>query len=431
MVSSIDSLFTDGGQPNQGFIGIPDLFSSEEESKDKEVDKPEENRKVEDSDKSKSEVKAEKKTKTEETKEVKKETEVAQDTDDSESPGFIDMLSDLSEVNKDIQEGKYENIDELRAIADSLVKDGVIVPYEDNQDVKTYSSDEIKSLIKDNLEYIRKQVAAEAIEKFFDDLPYEVQDIILYYMGGGKDVKGMLREIFESKNVEEIDVSDDSGAEYIVRKYLKDVENMKDDEVEEELKAYKESNILKNRAAKYKDRLISIRNEEIEKKKKEQESVAEKKRKMYEEFVKNVNDQISKYQPFVADIPSDVIDSIRRGLINNDFDSVTGVKTNILGNLIEKHLITSPNIRLVAEAVYLLMDPENYKKNVYDRIRSQVLSEERSKLKESVSKSISPDTHVADEFNTSVRTKRGSSSRKLNIDTSAVERLKDAFKRSS
>jgi hypothetical protein len=52
------------------------------------------------------------------------------------------------------------------------------------------------------------------------------------------------------------------------------------------------------------------------------------------------------------------------GLVKANYTSVTGKQTNLLGHLLEKYQFIEPNHSLIAETLWLLNDPESYRKNL-------------------------------------------------------------------
>jgi hypothetical protein len=52
------------------------------------------------------------------------------------------------------------------------------------------------------------------------------------------------------------------------------------------------------------------------------------------------------------------------GLVQPNYPSISGRPTNLLGHLLEKHQYVEPNHALIAEALWLLSDPEGYRNKV-------------------------------------------------------------------
>mgnify|MGYP003704704599 CR=1 FL=1 len=55
------------------------------------------------------------------------------------------------------------------------------------------------------------------------------------------------------------------------------------------------------------------------------------------------------------------------GLVQPQYPSITGKPTNLLGHLLEKYQFVEPNHGLIAEALWLLADPDGYKSKIKEQ----------------------------------------------------------------
>ena len=55
------------------------------------------------------------------------------------------------------------------------------------------------------------------------------------------------------------------------------------------------------------------------------------------------------------------------GLVQPNYPSISGKPTNMLGHLLEKYQFVEPRHDLIAEALWLLADPDGYKNKVRDQ----------------------------------------------------------------
>jgi hypothetical protein len=58
---------------------------------------------------------------------------------------------------------------------------------------------------------------------------------------------------------------------------------------------------------------------------------------------------------------------IYTGLVQPSYPSISGKQTNLLGHLLEKYQYVEPNYPLIAEALWLLADPDGYRNKVRDQ----------------------------------------------------------------
>jgi len=55
------------------------------------------------------------------------------------------------------------------------------------------------------------------------------------------------------------------------------------------------------------------------------------------------------------------------GLVQPSYPSISGRPTNLLGHLLEKYQYVEPNHGLIAEALWLLADPDSYRSRIMDQ----------------------------------------------------------------
>jgi hypothetical protein len=69
------------------------------------------------------------------------------------------------------------------------------------------------------------------------------------------------------------------------------------------------------------------------------------------------------------------------GLVQPNYPSISGKPTNLLGHLLEKYQYVEPNHALIAEALYLLADPDGYKAKVRENGKVEQVKETVRALK--------------------------------------------------
>jgi hypothetical protein len=77
------------------------------------------------------------------------------------------------------------------------------------------------------------------------------------------------------------------------------------------------------------------------------------------------------------------------GLVQPAYPSISGRPTNLLGHLLEKHQYVEPNHSLIAEALWLLADPDGYKAKVRENTKKEVVKETVRQLKSEESRKTS------------------------------------------
>ncbi len=76
------------------------------------------------------------------------------------------------------------------------------------------------------------------------------------------------------------------------------------------------------------------------------------------------------------------------GLTQPQYPSISGKQTNELGHLLEKYQFVEPNHGLIAEAYWLLKDPEGYKAKIKDQAKADTTEVIARKLKTEESRKI-------------------------------------------
>ena len=69
------------------------------------------------------------------------------------------------------------------------------------------------------------------------------------------------------------------------------------------------------------------------------------------------------------------------GLVQPNYPSVSGKNTNLLGHLLEKYQFVEPNYPLIAEALWLLADPNGFKAKIMEKGAHTAVEKTVRKLK--------------------------------------------------
>jgi hypothetical protein len=69
------------------------------------------------------------------------------------------------------------------------------------------------------------------------------------------------------------------------------------------------------------------------------------------------------------------------GLIQPQYPSISGKPTNLLGHLLEKYQYVEPNYSLIAEALWLLSNPDDYRQNLMKQGKNAAVEQTVRQLK--------------------------------------------------
>ena len=209
-----------------------------------------------------------------------------------------------------------------------------------------------------------QQLSHDIPQQIFQSMPGEMQYLMDYISKGGTDVKGMMQQLAQVNEVMELDPSDSSDQELIVRQYLSLKGDMTQDEIEDEIATFKDMDRLEQKANQFKPKLEAVREKEVAKKIAEQEQQKQKQQAIANEFIDSVYGVLEKGELGGVKLDRKTQNMLYSGLVQPGYPSITGKPTNLLGHLLEKYQWVEPNHELIAEALWLLADPDGFKNKV-------------------------------------------------------------------
>lgn len=287
----------------------------------------------------------------------------------------------------------------LIELANKLIEKKLLVPFEDDKPISEYTLKDFEELFEANVQEKEKAIREQVPGEFFQSLPEEMQYAAQYIANGGTDLKGLFRTLASVEEVRSLDPENENDQRAIVRSYLQatNVAKLTPEEIEEEINGWDDKGELKAKALKYKPKLDTLQQEQVEYKLQQQESL----RKQQAEQAKQYTDSIYKTLE-TAEINGLKLDKkmqnlLFSGLIQANYQSASGKQTNLLGHLLEQHQFVKPNHALVAEALWLLADPEGYRTKVRELTKKEVVTDTARKLKSEEGRRIA--SHTDDDDN--------------------------------
>lgn len=257
-----------------------------------------------------------------------------------------------------------------------LVEKGVIVPFEDAEDIEKYTEEEIQELIEANFEHKQAEMQNDLAKNFFDSLPRELQYATEYVANGGTDLKGFFRALSENEEVKELSLDSEDDQKKIIRSYLTATKFGDADEIEEEIQEWADREMLKDKAEKFKPKLDKMQEQVIAQKLAKQDELRKKKEVASRKYMQNVHAAISKGELGGVKLDKNTQALLYNGLVQPSYPSISGKQTNLLGHLLEKYQYVEPKHDLIAEVLWHLADPDGFK----SKIRDVGTKEEREKV---------------------------------------------------
>lgn len=315
----------------------------------------------------------------------KKKKTTSVDTDSAFAALDADLEDEESQEEGDKKPGR-KKIDKSGMVEtfSKLIEEGLIVPFEDDKSLEEYSVKDWKDLIQANFEEREKALREQTPKEFFESLPQELQYAAEYVAKGGTDMKGLFRALAQTEEVRSLDPRNQDHQEAIARQYLQATNfgNGDDTLIEDQLQEWVEAGTIGKKAQQFKPKLDQMQEEVIQSKLAQQEQVRAEQLKKKEEYMDNIYNTLKP-----AELNGIKIDSKRQKFLWDElttvkYESMTGRPTNLLGKLLEDHQFgKTPRYDLIAETLWLLSDPDDYKENIRKQAKNEVTQETVRKLK--------------------------------------------------
>ena len=294
----------------------------------------------------------------------------------TESPEAIkatgeDILDNMSLDQDDVEleETKEETrgrkpINGVTDIINKMVKSDKLFAFDDDKSIDEYTAKDIEELLEANLEERANQVRRETPKQFFDALPNELKVAAQYVANGGTDMKGLFRTLAQAEETFEIDASTERGQEKIITEYLNSTGYGTPEEIQEEIEIWKDLGKLEKQAMKFKPKLDKMQEKVVARKLEEQQMKQAQQAEASKQYMDNVYHTLQDGTLNGMKLDKKTQSLLYNGLVQPAYPSVSGKNTNLLGHLLEKYQFQEPNYPLISEALWLLADPDGYKKKI-------------------------------------------------------------------
>jgi hypothetical protein len=284
--------------------------------------------------------------------------------DDEFTGGPNDAIEEVEEKDKGGRPRLTK--DAMIEAATRLIDKGVLQPFDDGKALTDYTVDDFEELIQANIDSQTSEVAQNAPVQLFQQLPEEVQAVIHYALNGGQDIKSVFSQLARAQETFDLDITNEQDQESIARQYLNLTGFGSTEEIEDEVNVLKDRGDLQKYAERYKPKLDARQAEVIEKRLKDQQSAQSRKNDMEKKYHDVVYNTLNANNLNGIPLNNKVQTMLYYGLTDaTKYQDAKGNPTNALGYLLEQHQFgEKANPSLVAEALWLLADPVNYRNSV-------------------------------------------------------------------
>ena len=309
-----------------------------------------------------------------------------------------DELDNLGgeEEEKDKGGRRKTDKDGLYEMTKKLIEKKLIIPFEDDKKLEDYTPEDYQELYEANDAEKARKLQEEIPGQFFKALPNKLQYAAKYVADGGQDLEKLFSVLANVERTAKLDPTTEQGSEAIVREYLQATNFGEDDDIQEEIDGWKDRGELEAKANKFKPKLDAMQEQQVAYKLQEQEELNKQRHDNAQVYMKNVFTVLEPGELNGIKLDKKIQSLIYSGLTQPNYTSQSGKQTNLLGHLLEEYQWGKETRHdLVAEALWLLADPEGYKNKLREGGKKDAVLDTVRKLKTEEAKKIA--SNVIDE----------------------------------
>lgn len=318
---------------------------------------------------------------------VKKEEEKKEVQEDDPKKTVVEKKEEVKDITSVLDKTGEEEEEEddkkdktpanMASILEDLTKEDIIFPFAEDKPLSEYSVEDVKELLKANIEYHKKEALNTEINEFFESLPTEIQYAAKYVADGGTDLKGLFKALAATEEIRTLDVKQVKDRESIIREYYRAIDWGTESEIEEEVERVKElgESELEKLANKYKPKLEKMHEEVIKQQLDRQSKARQRQEQEMNDYLENANDTIISGKLGDIQLDKKTQAALWAGLTQPNYQTRRGAATNELGHLLEKYQYTEPNFELVYKALWLLRDEKGFEEAMAKKLKNEVVSQ--------------------------------------------------------
>jgi hypothetical protein len=294
----------------------------------------------------------------------------------------------------------------LAELAQKMIEEGSLVPFDDDKPLEEYTTKDFRELFEANFQERENAIRENTPKEFFNALPEELQYAAKYVADGGQDLKGLFRTLAQVEEMRQLDPSDEYDQAEIARQYLYATNFGTPEEIEEEINDWKDMDKLQQKANQFKPKLDRMQEEIVARQLAEQEVKKQQQEHAARQYTDNVYSTLANGEIGGLKLDRKVQSMLYSGLVQPNYPSISGKPTNLLGHLLEKYQFVEPRHDLIAEALWLLADPDGYKSKIKDQGSKQAVEKTVRQLKTEQSRKITSSVNDDREYDPKTRTSK-------------------------
>ena len=280
----------------------------------------------------------------------------------------------------------------LQELAAKMIEEGTLFGFDDDKDLEEYTTKDFRELFEANFQEREAKIRQDTPKEFFESLPSELQVAAKYVADGGQDLKGLFRTLSHVEEVMELDPDNVNHQGEIARQYLTATNFGTPEEIEEEIETWADTERLEKKANQFKPKLDRMQEKIVQQRLAEQEQKKAQQEDAAAQYMDNVYTTLSEGKLGDVKLDRKTQNALYSGLVQPNYPSISGKPTNLLGHLLEKYQFVEPRHDLIAEALWLLSDPDGYKNKIKDQGSRKAVEKTVRQLKTAQSQKISSST---------------------------------------
>jgi hypothetical protein len=269
----------------------------------------------------------------------------------------------------------------LAELASKMIEEGSLIPFDDDKPLEEYTTKDFRELFEANFQERENQIRENTPREFFQSLPEELQVAAKYVADGGQDLKGLFRTLAQVEEMRQLDPTNEYDQAEIARQYLYATQFGTPEEIEAEINDWRDLNRLEQKANQFKPKLDAMQEEIVARQLAEQEHRKQMQAEQAKAYQENVYSTLASGAIGGLKLDKKVQGLLFSGLVQPNYPSISGKPTNLLGHLLEKYQFVEPRHDLIAEALWLLADPNGYKTKVREQGSKQAVEKTVRQLK--------------------------------------------------
>lgn len=285
----------------------------------------------------------------------------------------------------------------LYDLATKMIEDGSLIPFDDDKSLEEYTTKDFRELFEANFQEREAKIRENTPKEFFQSLPPELQYAAKYVADGGQDLKGLFRTLAHVEEIRQLDPSNEYDQAAIARQYLYATQFGTPEEIEAEIQDWSELGRLSQKANQFKPKLDKMQEDIVARQLAEQEYKKQQQADQARAYQDNVYNTLVAGEVGGIKLDRKIQSQLYSGLVQPNYPSISGRNTNLLGHLLEKYQFVEPRHDLIAEALWLLSDPDGYRSKVKEQGSKQAVEKTVRQLKTEEARKNPSSTGIDDE----------------------------------